>query len=132
MTLRIDTDAQNAIADAMGDAFNSGTLEIRSGSQPASANDAATGTVLATISLPADAFGAAAAGVASKAGTWQDAAADADGTAGWFRMTGPGGETLDGSVTATSWGGDMELDDVNIVQNGTVTVTSFTITAPAS
>lgn len=61
--------------------FDSGVLEIRSGAAPGP-NAADAGTLLASITLPADAFGAAAAGAMAKAGTWQDASANGTGTAG--------------------------------------------------
>jgi hypothetical protein len=131
MTVRLNTALRNQLADSMGDTFNSGLLEIRTGAQPASAGDTATGTLLASIPLPADAFSAASTGVASKSGTWS-VAASATGTAGWARFRNTG-DTLhmDGAVTATGGGGDLTIDNVSIVATGTVTVTSFTITQPA-
>ena len=62
------------------------TLEIRSGVAPANAAAADTGTVLATLALPADWMGAAAAGSKAKSGTWQDLTADATGLGGHFRI----------------------------------------------
>jgi hypothetical protein len=51
--------------------FNTtGRLRYYSTSQPASADTAPPGVLLCDMSLPADAFGAAAAGVKAKAGTW--------------------------------------------------------------
>jgi hypothetical protein len=133
MAVRLDDDIRNSLLDGIDSVFNSGTLEIRSGAQPASANDAATGTVLATIALPADSFAAASGGSKAKAGTWQDASADATGTAGWFRMYNTGDtQRIDGNVTATAGGGDMEIDSVSITAGQTVTVTSFSLDMPAS
>lgn len=133
MAIRLNTAVQNQLADSLGGAFDSGVLEIYSGAQPANANTAASGTLLASIALPADSFSAAVAGVASKAGTWSDTSANASGAAGWARFRNTG-DTLrmDGSVTLTAGGGDITLDDVNIVAGGTVTVTGFTITQPAN
>lgn len=132
MAVRLNTAVRNQLADSLADTFNSGVLEIRTGSQPAAASDSATGTLLASITLPADAFSAASVGVASKSGTWSVAAA-ATGTAGWARFRNSG-DTLrmDGSVTASGGGGDLTIDNVSIVATGTVTVTSFTITQPAN
>lgn len=130
MAFRLNTAAQNLMADAVGDDLNAGTLTLYTGTQPASANDAATGTVLAAITLPADAFAAAVGGVISLAGTWQDPAANADGTAGWFRFAG-GSVVLDGNVTGNGGGGDMELSNTGLVINGVVDITSCALTMPA-
>lgn len=131
MTVRVDTDVVNTLADAFAALFDSGILEIRDGTQPSDADDAAVGTVLASITLPATAFGAAAAGVVSKSGTWQDASANASGTATWFRMK-DSGDTyrLDGSCGQGS--GDLSFDDSSIVAGGVVTITSFSVTMPES
>ena len=141
----ISTALRNQILDGFGNAgtginFDSGVLEIRSGSAPGP--DAAdSGTLLASITLPADAFGAASAGSMAKAGTWEDSSADAGGTAAHFRIkqsgdaggaTGSTDERIEGTVTATSGGGDIELDSTTISATQTVTITSFSVTMPAS
>ena len=121
------------------DVFNSGVLEIRTGAPPGP--DAADGgTLLASIALPADAFSGPTAGVLTLAGTWEDASADAGGTAGHFRMkqSGDAGgsstteQRIEGTVTATGGGGDLELDTTTIVISQPVTITSGTLTVPAS
>jgi len=133
MALRLDDDVRNDLLDGIDSTFNSGTLEIRTGAQPASANDAASGTVLATITLPADAFAAAASGAKAKLGTWSDTSADATGTAGHFRMrNGADTRRIDGDITITSGGGEMELDSLSITIGQVVTVATFTLTMPAS
>ena len=52
MTIRLSTGARNGLAQGMGfgGMFNRGVIQIWSGSQPASADAAATGTLLATVS----------------------------------------------------------------------------------
>lgn len=111
---------------------NGGTLELRSGAQPATADAALTGTVIATIALPADAMGAAAAGAIALAGVWEDLAADAAGVAGYFTMRDAGGTyRIDGSVTATGGAGDMELDNVNLNAGQRFSITGFQLTDPA-
>lgn len=127
MAITLNTTLKNALLDGIDSVFNSGTLEIRSGSAPGAGN-AATGTVLATITLPADAFAAASGGTKAAQGTWQDLAADASGTAGYFRMTG-GSNTLEGTVTATGGGGDLTLDSIAITAGQQVTITSLTLTS---
>lgn len=139
MAERLSTALRNGQADAIGDDFDSGFLDIYTGSQPASPDDAPTGTLLASIPLPADAYAAAAAGAVAKNGTWQDTSADATGIAGWYRFRtaadGGGSSTtlkrFDGSVTATGGGGDLTLDSTNITAGQTVTINTATITQPA-
>lgn len=132
MATRFNDGMANRQADSIATAFEGGTgvLEIRTGSQPASGNDVASGTLLATITLPSDAWGAASGGVASKTGTWS-VAATAGGTAGWGRFRNAG-DTLrmDASITASGGGGDLIIDNTTVTNGGTVTVTAHTITQP--
>lgn len=55
MTTRLPSAVVQALGDAVVDRLDAGTgpgyVEIRSGSQPATANIAATGTLLATVTL---------------------------------------------------------------------------------
>ena len=135
MAVRLSTAARNASTDAVVDLIDAGaaagTIKIYSGSQPASANDAATGTLLATVALADPAFGAASSGAAS--GTDPAAAtASATGTAGWFRVADSNGATVfDGSVTATGGGGDMQLSSVSLTSGGSVDLSSLSYTTPA-
>lgn len=134
MALTLPTASRNAMCDALVDRFDlgagAGTIEIRSGTRPTTANDAATGTVLATVTLIDPAFGASSAGVA----TLSDPAAvtgAAAGTATWFRgLDSTGATVLDGSVTATGGGGDLTLATTTISAGLTVDVTGGTITQP--
>jgi len=135
MALSLSTATRNAACDAVVDRADAGTgagtIQIRSGTRPATANDAATGTLLATVTLADPAYGAAAAGVA----TLTDPAAVtgiADGTATWFRMLDSTSATvLDGSVTATGGGGDLTLNTTTISTGVSVDVTGGSITMPA-
>ena len=131
MAERLNDAARNRQADSIGDDFNNGTLKIYTGAQPA-AGAAASGTLLVTITLPADAMAAAASGVAAKSGTWSAVASDT-GTAGWFRIeSSAGSRWYDGAVTATGGGGEIELTSTSITSGQTVTITSFSVTQPAS
>lgn len=141
MALTLNATARNTLLDSgFQSVFNSGTLRIYSGSKPATANLAPTGTLLAAITLPADAFAAAASGAIAKSGTWQDTSADGTGTAGWFRLSAASDDLsldgafarIDGTVTATGGGGDLTLDNTSIAAAQSVTISTFTITAPAS
>jgi hypothetical protein len=133
MAFQLSTACRNALLDALETAVGvSAVLKIRTGAPPANCAAADSGTVLATLNLPSDWMAAAAAGVKSKSGTWQDASADATGTAAHFRVYDSGGATchMQGTVTATGGGGDMTLDSTSITAGQSVTVTGFDLTAP--
>ncbi len=128
--LKLGTTLRTALANAMAGLWNSGTVKIYSGSQPADPQTAPSGTLLATINIPSTAFGAASSGVASKSGTWSATVANS-GTAGWFRMTSSDTtEIMDGTVDVAGNSPDMVLDSTSLVASGTVTVSTFTITQP--
>jgi hypothetical protein len=131
MALQFSVALRNARLDQIETTIGtSAVLKIRTGAPPADVATADSGTVLATLNLPSDWLNAASAGSITKAGTWQDATADASGTAGHFRIYQSNGTTAhaQGTVTATGGGGDMTLDNTNIAANQSVTVTSFSIT----
>lgn len=131
MAVQLSTSVRNARLDAIETTIGtSAVLKIRTGAQPADVATADSGTVLATLSLPSDWLAAAASGSKAKSGTWQDASADATGTAAHFRIYASDGTTahLQGSVTATGGGGDLQLDNTSIASGQSVTVTGFTLT----
>lgn len=135
MAIRLPTATRNAKVDAAVDLIDAGaaagTLKIYSGSQPAAADDAATGTLLATFTLPDPCFGAAASGTAT-ASAITNVNASATGTAGWFRVADSDGNTVhDGSVSVTGGGGDLELNTTSLVSGVAVSITSYTYTQPA-
>jgi hypothetical protein len=126
MAFQYSVGARNAALDAIETAIGAApTLVIRSGAMPADYATAATGTVLVTMVLPSDWANAAAAGAKTILGLWQDASADAAGTAGYFRIIGAT-NGMQGTVTATGGGGDMTLDNAVIAAGQQVTVTAFT------
>lgn len=120
-----DTAANTLLDSGLDSAFNSGTLTIRTGSAPG-AGSTATGTVLATVTLPADAFAAASSRTKAKSGTWEDTSADASGTAAHFRIVG-GSNIIEGTVTATGGGGDMTVDNVVFAAAQAFAITSFSL-----
>jgi hypothetical protein len=130
MAFQFSVAARNAALDAIEAAAGTGpTLTIRTGAVPANCGAARTGTVLATLVLPSDWLAAASGGSKTIAGTWQDAAADATGTAAHFSIDQGATCHLQGTVTATGGGGDMTLDNVSLATGQQVTVTAFTLTA---
>lgn len=150
MTVRLSTQLRTNLAGATGFAstFAAGVIDIYSGTQPASADSVATGTLLGTVTLNSGAFtpgsptngltfAAAANGVVAKSGVWSFSGIAA-GTAGWFRFRGNGADAgalstvlprLDGSV-ATS-GADLNLSNISIAVGAPSTVDTFTWTQPA-
>jgi len=131
MTVNLSVTVRNARLDAIETAISTAPLlRIYSGTKPTACSDAATGTLLAEMTLPSDWMAAAGSGQKAKAGTWSDASANAAGTAGYFRITDSAGTNchLQGTVTATGGGGDMTLDNVSIASAQVVTITSFTLT----
>lgn len=96
------------------------TLRIRTGAA-AGAENADTGTVLASITLPATPWSAAATGTKSKNGTWQDTSADSTGVAGHYRTTGTDTTMIEEGSCGTS-GSDMNLDNTSINTGQSVTV----------
>lgn len=130
MTLQYSVTVRNARLDVVESTIGaSPVLEIRSGAPPVNCAAADTGTVLATVNLPADWMAAASAGSKSKSGTWQDLSADASGTAGYFRFKQGGTCHMQGTCTITGGGGDMILDNTNFAVGQVFTVVNFALTA---
>ena len=133
MTVQIADSVANAMLDAWESSIGaSAILRIRTGAPPANVAAASTGTVLVEINLPADWMAAAAARSKAMSGTWQDASANAAGTAGHYEIVKSDGTTRQeqGTVTATGGGGDMTIDNVVIAAGQQVTITAFTRTMP--
>jgi hypothetical protein len=131
MAIQFSVAVRNARADAVETAIGaSAILRVRSGAMPASCAAADTGTVLATVALPADWMAAAAGGVKSRSGTWEDLSADAAGTVGHFRIYDAAGTTChwQGTMTATGGGGDMTVDNAVFAAGQAFTVNTFSLT----
>jgi len=121
--------AVNTEADALGVLLNTGYLRIYDGTQPATADTVITTQVLlAELRFNATAFAAAVAGVITANSITSDAAADATGTASWFRALKSDGTSVvfDGSVGEAT--ADLVLNDIGIVLGVVTAVTSLTIT----
>lgn len=132
MSLQYSVAVRNAKLDAVETTVGtSAVLKIRTGAPPADCATADSGTVLATLSLASDWMAAASSGSKAKSGTWQDASADATGTAAHWRLYASDGTTVgaQGTVTATGGGGDMTVDNVSFAAAQSFTVTTFTLTA---
>lgn len=130
--------------------FADGVLEIYSGSQPATADAAESGTKLVRITLASGAFVGGVAtnglefdpilsGIISKASdeVWSGVGL-ATGTAGWFRFYANDYDTgadetavrFDGAVGTS--GAQLNLSSVSIAAGATITIDSLAVTLPTS
>lgn len=131
MAVQLSVPVRNARLDQIETTIGTAPiLRMRTGAAPATCATADSGTILATVTLPSDWMNAAAAGAKTKLGTWQDASADATGTVAHFRLYDSAGTTchLQGTVTITSGGGDMEVDSTSFTSGQSFTITTFTLT----
>lgn len=151
MTVKLSTGFRNALLNnqSFSEIFSAGVIAVYSGAQPASADNAPTGTLLGYITKDGGAFvpgsptnglnwGAAAGGVIGKnTDNWRLTGAAA-GTAGWFRLMGNATDNglasttlprIDGAV-ATS-GGEINLTSLSIGIGSVTTIDTFTYAIPA-
>lgn len=125
------------LVDAIDAAATAGYVEIRTGAQPANPGVAATGTLLATITLNDPAFGAAAY---DDPNNWaeadadidpalSDSSADATGTAGYFRVyDGDDTAIMDGTVGTSD--ADMIVNTTSLVSGSPFTINSWQVRLP--
>jgi hypothetical protein len=127
-TITVSTGTANAIVDAVVDRLDGGapgTIEVRTGVKPASPDDAATGTLLATFTLSNPAFGSAS-GRSASINAVASVTAVATGTAGYFRAKNSAGTAqFDGDVGTA--GEELNLNTTSITSGGTVSVTGGTV-----
>jgi hypothetical protein len=116
-TLRNDQVSQ--IQTAVG---GSGTLLFYTGTEPANCAASATGSLLATITLPST-FLTSSAGVTTLSGTWSTTATGT-GTAGYFRIVASAVCHVQGDVTS-----DLVLNSTSVTSGQTISVTTFGVTA---
>lgn len=131
MALQYSVAVRNAQLDVVeSTAGTSAKLLLYTGSIPATCATAASGTLLATLTLPSDWMAAAASGTKAKLGTWSGVGSAA-GSAGYYRIVDNAGTTchVQGAVTATGGGGDMTLDNIVIAAAQAITVNSYNLTA---
>ncbi len=108
--------ATDAVVDLVDGGAGAGKLVIKDGS-----------TTLSTHTMSDPAFGDSATSGTATASAIGDATASATGTADNFDITDSDDTVVfSGSVTATSGGGDLELDNTSITSGQTVAISSFT------
>lgn len=124
ITAAVAQAAAAAVATAIG---SSSTIEVRTGSKPATPETAATGTLLATVAVSGS---FSATGGTLTAADLAVVTIAASGTAGYFRVKTSGGTAiLDGTVTGMGGGGDMQLAPTTLTAGATLDlgVPSFTM-----
>lgn len=135
MAIALATATRNVLINALTALIDAGagpgTIKVYSGASPGP-NAAPTGTLLATFTLNDPAFGGGAVGVATMDNTPVPTATGlAAGTAGYFRLEDSvGTDILDGTVTATGGGGDIELNTTTISVDLALEITNGTLTQP--
>lgn len=130
MALGLVANVRNDFLSAINTRANAGAtaalLRIYSGPRPATGGTATT--LLAELTMSDPAFNAPAAGAMTAAAITTDAAANATGTAVWFRIVDSNGvAVLDGDVGVA--GTDLTLNTTSIVVGTPVAVSSLVITA---
>lgn len=127
---RITNAIATSMANVIGDALDSGTIKIYTGTIPTDA-DTALGaqTLLATLTFNAAAFPSASNGVLTAAAITSDTSADATGTAAWARIATSGATTVMDVTVGTS-GEDINFNSVAFQTGAEVAITSLTITMP--
>jgi hypothetical protein len=130
MAYRRATATRQTVGDAEKALFNSGTIQIRTGSAPSAPNDAAQGTLLGTLTFSATAAGATnSSGVATFNTITSDTSADNSGTAGHARFL-TSGAAIIGDCTCGQGSGDINFDNAVIVAGGVIAISSMTLTTP--
>ena len=132
--VKVSTNTANAIADTAGARLNGGTFKVYSGSIPATADTAVSGTLLMTFNLGASGFsGAATGGTDTLAGVPITGTINAAGTAGYGALVNSSGvveEYVDVGVSGS--GATAILSTTTVPASGVVTLNSLTLTESPS
>lgn len=126
------TDA--AAAQLASDLGANAVIEIRTGTKPATPETAASGTLLASVTIAS--WTAATGGTGTVTGSNPAAVTvAATGTAGHFRAKQSGGTAVIDGTVGTS-GADLNLDSVSLVSGGSLDlgapVFTYPVTVPVS
>jgi len=130
MAVQLSVRVRNARLDSIEVTVGSTPfLDLRTGAQPTDCAQADAGVEVEHMALPTDWLAAATSGQKAKSGTWTGVA-DADGTLAHFRIKDSTDTDCDmqGSITGTGGGGDMEVDNVSVTTGQNITVDTFTMT----
>lgn len=115
----------NQVTASVDAGSGAGLLRIYDGTRPATGGTPTT--LLAELTFSDPSFGAASGGVLTASAITQDAAANATGTATWFRVVDSAGTfVMDGNVGTS--GSDLNLNSTSISTGVAVSITSFVLT----
>ena len=131
MALSISAAAAQAEGAALATLIGANaTIEIRSGAKPATPETAASGTLLVTVAISGSFTSTGGVLTAADPAPVLPAAS---GAAGHFRLKQSGGTAvIDGTVTATGGGGDMQLGSTTITTGVPVDLGVPSFTVPVS
>jgi len=129
MAWRLAVATRNAAGDGLVDLLDAGTIQIRTGTQPDSADDTATGTLLAILTFASTAFSDFTAGVGS-AEAIASGIALVTGTAGHARFLNSDGLTHS-DLDIGEGSGTVNFDDVDFLDGGTVAISSVAFSMPS-
>lgn len=119
--MQLETNARNAMIAALGTLHNSGQFRL----------ETSGGVAVATLGFAASAFGAPATGVITAAAFTPDTAA-VGGVVSRARTFTSGGAAPIATLTAGLSGAEVIMASMTIPAGATVTITSMTMTQPAS
>jgi hypothetical protein len=121
-----------AANDARAARYNGGTAQARTGAQPTNPDDAASGTLVGTLTFSATAFGATnSSRVATANSISSDSSADTSGTIGHMRFL-TSGAAIVGDADCGMGSGTVNWDNNVAVSGGVLAISSMTLTQPAS
>lgn len=123
MAVTHPTTVRNGIADHVVTQINTGgagTIEFQT----------AASAVIATLTFATDAFLDAANGIAAAAAIADDTDTEPGTVTKFVVKSGAGSTIFQGTVTATSGGGDIILSSVIIGDGDTISISSLTYEAP--
>lgn len=143
MTLKLSTGLRDGlmVTGSVKALLANGFLKIYSGSAPASADDAATGTLLCTISVNSTGTGINFAatstnGIVSKASEVWSGVNAASGTASYFRHVGSADTGASSTTQPRIQGGvalvgsELNLSSVSLASGATQTIDAYNFTIP--
>lgn len=126
MAMTSNAAVRDATSAAFLALFAGGTLTIRTGAAPGAAN-AASGTVLATLTLGSPAFTDTGDGTIDLPSTITDSSADATGTAAHFRVVSSDTNKVFEGTVGTS-GADLIVDSTSFTAGQSFSISSLEIT----
>lgn len=133
MAIQLSTAARSALIDGTGlNGYigNGAKIRLYTASRPANPATAITSQTLLAELTCGTPFGTNSNGVLTAGSITSDSSADATGTAAWFRMFKSDGTTVVMDGDCGTSGSDLNLSTTSIVATGTVSISSFVLTAP--